>query len=316
MTQKPESSTTVYVRTQAASLASELTGNLPCARCRYNLRGLSVRGTCPECGVPVRATLLAKVDPHAAELQPLSHPYLTAAGLQLWAFSALAAALGSWVLRCPDLAYLFGLSGSTTFSRGDLIPRLVPVLFGLSGLGACSLLRPHAGISRGGIAAAAGACIGYVVLVALAWRINVHLDSWGAAVFFGSGPHPVERSLLRLVLDAAVAGIALGLRPNAQLLVARSLLLRSGNVDRQTLTGLAGASAVAFLGDLLHIAAGLLDQPRADLIRLTGTMLVGLGSTLLTIGLIGVAWDCVRMWPVTVAPPLALEDVVGPVGET
>ena len=30
--------------------------DLPCVRCGYNLRGLDVTGTCPECGGPVEAS--------------------------------------------------------------------------------------------------------------------------------------------------------------------------------------------------------------------------------------------------------------------
>jgi len=299
------------MRSQAAVLASELTGDLPCARCRYNLRGLSVRGTCPECGVPVRATLLAKIDPHASEIQPLVHPYLSAVGMQVWAFAALLAALATWLLRGADLAYVFGLNRPAGGWPGDVVPRAVPILILISGVGACALIRPHGRIRVRFILAAAASCAAYLAVALIAWRIHVQLDAWSTSVLFGAGPKPIERSLLRIASDVLIAAIALGLRPNARLLVGRSMLLRSGNVDRQTLAALAGASLVSLLGDLIHVAASMMDPPRAELVRLTGTMLIGLGSTLLTIGLIGVAWDCVRLWPATVAPPLSLEDVVG-----
>ena len=299
------------MRSQAALLASELTGDLPCARCRYNLRGLSVRGVCPECGVPVRATLLAVVDPHASEIQPIFHPHLTAIGLQLWSFSALLAALATWLLRGADLAHVFGLTRPGAGWPGETLPRAVPVLLLLSGIGATALIRPHALIPRRYIWAAAGACAAYLALAAVSWRIHVDVDAWSSAVFFRNGARSAERPLLRVASDVLVAAIALGLRPNARLLVARSLLLRSGDVDRQTLAALAGSAGVALLGDLLHLGSAIMDPSRSELVRLMGTMLIGLGSTLLTIGLIGVAWDCVRLWPATVAPPLALEDVVG-----
>ncbi len=296
-------------------LASELTGDLPCAGCRYNLRGLSVRGACPECGIPVRATLLAKVDPHATEIQPLRFARLTAVGLIAWSFSALAAALACWLLRGADVAHVFGFARPAPGWTGEHLPRAVPVLVLFSGLGACALVRPHAQIPRRNVAAALMACGAYLALAVIAWRVLVEIDAWNAAAFFGGGARSIERPLLRAGADVLIAAIALGLRPNARLLVARSLILRSGNVDRQTLAALAGSAAVAMLGDLLHVGASLLDPSKAELIRLMGTMLIGLGSTLLTIGLIGVAWDCVRLWPAIVARPLALEDVVGGRGE-
>jgi len=54
---------------QAEPKAAEQVGDgLLCARCRYPLRGLRVDGSCPECGVPVRSSVLAsagRVDPQA-----------------------------------------------------------------------------------------------------------------------------------------------------------------------------------------------------------------------------------------------------------
>jgi len=313
--EEQQSPSSAEIRSHAAAIASELTGDLPCAGCRYNLRGLSVRGACPECGVPVRATLLARIDPYATEIQPLRFPRLTGVGLMVWSCSALLAALASWLLRGADVAHVFGFARPAPGWTGEGLPRAVPLLLLVSGVGACVLVRPHAQIPRRNVLAAAGACAAYAVLACVAWRILVEIDAWSAAAFVGGGERSMERPLLRLATDVLIAVIALGLRPNARLLVARSLLLRSGSVDRQTLAALAGSAAVAFLGDLMHVGASLIDPSKAELIRLMGTMLIGLGSTLLTIGLIGVAWDCVRLWPAVVARPLALEDVVGTRGE-
>src|SRR5215831_18001819 len=87
---------------RAVDLARELGGDLPCAACRYNLRGLSVRSVCPECGTPVRATILFTVDPYASVLRPITWPRATAAGLILWSMGALGAAVLTWVLRGAD----------------------------------------------------------------------------------------------------------------------------------------------------------------------------------------------------------------------
>src|SRR3954470_14312241 len=86
-----------------SDIARELTGNLPCVTCRYNLRGLSIKSVCPECGTAVRAAILAAVDPYAPILQPLYAPRLAATGLMLWAGGALAAGLLTWSLRLADL---------------------------------------------------------------------------------------------------------------------------------------------------------------------------------------------------------------------
>ena len=86
----------------AGGLALELTGGMPCVRCRYDLRGLTVRGMCPECGTAIRATILARVDPLAKELQAVHTPRLTAGLLVLWASGALGAAVCSWVPRVVE----------------------------------------------------------------------------------------------------------------------------------------------------------------------------------------------------------------------
>src|SRR5436190_23878239 len=74
-----------------SALGRQLRGDLPCVACGYNLKGLSIRSVCPECGTPVRATILSVVDPHAAELTPIRLPALVALGLLFCAAGALGA---------------------------------------------------------------------------------------------------------------------------------------------------------------------------------------------------------------------------------
>ncbi|MEM1424869.1 MAG: hypothetical protein AAGH64_12820, partial [Planctomycetota bacterium] len=72
-----------------------LTGELPCVTCGYELRGLSVRDACPECGTGVRATILAVVDPLADELAPMRAPSLTGVLIVSW---ALSSSIGVWLI--------------------------------------------------------------------------------------------------------------------------------------------------------------------------------------------------------------------------
>jgi hypothetical protein len=39
----------------------KLTGDVPCGRCSYNLRGLSRTGRCPECGMQVAESIRARL---------------------------------------------------------------------------------------------------------------------------------------------------------------------------------------------------------------------------------------------------------------
>ena len=48
--------------------------SLPCARCGYDLRGLQADGDCPECGEPLRLTIIETVDPASRRLTPIQNP--------------------------------------------------------------------------------------------------------------------------------------------------------------------------------------------------------------------------------------------------
>ncbi|MBC8421649.1 hypothetical protein H8D99_00780 [bacterium] len=47
---------------------------LQCAHCGYDLRGLSADGDCPECGEPIRLTIIETIDPASRRLTPILNP--------------------------------------------------------------------------------------------------------------------------------------------------------------------------------------------------------------------------------------------------
>jgi hypothetical protein len=105
--------------------------------------------------------------------------------------------------------------------------------------------------------------------------------------------------------------IVLGLRPNLRLLTARSLVLRMGRVDRQTMIGLAAAILVLASGDLLHIFAARLPLGAGNAAFIMGILLIAVGSMLLTVGIVGVLVDCTRIVPVVLRPPISRQQVLG-----
>lgn len=294
------------------SIARELTGDLLCAKCGYNLKGLSVRSVCPECGLAIPATLLAKVDPHAAELKPIVWRVPIAIGLVVWAAAGLLASCILWLLRTEDLATLFGVSSPIPETVSRRLGELAVALVGISGLGAIAFIRPHAGIPGRQILFAAVAVVAYVPMVLALHRLVSVFNIAIPTPYFGSSPVSVTRVLLRLAIGACLIVVALGVRPNARLLVARSMLLRSGKVDRQTLYGFAGAVGVAMLGDLIHLASTMGIGSLGSIARLTGTALIGVGSLLTTFGLLGLFIDGVRILPAIITTPISEQDVLGP----
>jgi len=286
---------------------------MPCLVCRYDLRGMSVRTVCPECGTPVRATILATVDPYAGVLRPLSLPRLTAAGLTLWTWAALAAALLTWAIRAAD-AYTVFAGGPALRLSGVAVAAAVCVA--VSGVGALTLIRPHAGIPRRQVLAAAGGALCMFLLAGLHWRLHAGFDMSHLAPYIAGDRSSVARTEIRLLMDATMLAVILGLRPNARLLAARSLLLRMGRVDRQTMLAMVGALGVAALGDLMQLVAAWVvsGDGVVRIVGISGDALIAVGSMLLTVGLISMAVDCWRIAPVLLRPPLAMGQVVGEEG--
>lgn len=286
-------------------LGRELGGDMPCVACGYNLRGLSIRSMCPECGTLVRATILSIVDPLASELRPIEWPRAVSAGLVLWAGGAAAAVLASWVPQAADALGVFGVRvARPSASLGVAIGLLVSML------GSLALVRPHAGTPRSASLLAAIATVLYTPLIVLQWWYHTSVESTGGTRYLGWWRPSDEQTLAMLGSCATVAAIIFCQRPAARLLVARSLVLRTGRVDRQTLAAVAIAAllmgAGAALGPLTHSPMALLVESA----RIVGVLLIALGAVLLSIGVLGSLVDAVRIGQAIVFPKPTLRQVI------
>lgn len=286
---------------------SQLLGRLPCARCRYELQGLSIAGNCPECGLPIGATILAVVDPFAKELQPIPRPRLINLGMQLWAGGALLAALAVWSMRLAEVCS--EILGTGYWPRWA--PAAAVVCTAVSGVGALALIQPHGKIPHRQRLAALAACVGYVPLVALHWVLFVRIDASAFAFDYFSSTPDHKRLAIRLLCGILGVLITIGLRLNARVLVSRSLVLRTGRVDRQTLYALAAAFGVGVAGDALRLASAYLRPASMDLLGNAGMALQVLGAVLCTLGLAGVAIDTWRLRRAILSPPLVLSELIG-----
>ena len=290
----------------ASVLASELTGDLPCLRCGYNLRGLSIRESCPECDAPVRATILALVDPKAGELKAMTRPRLTAWGLVVWSGAALIAALASWVIRLSELSlHWLDVAWSPSWTAW-----LVVLMTLASGLGSVVLINPHGGLSLLARVRALVGVLGYVPLTLLLWYLFMDVDAGKAKPVFGSVGDDTIRTLVRLGIAGALALIILGLRPTARGLAMRSVVVRTGKVDRQSLLALLGAVGIAASGDALRLFTGDVRGPLGQALQTGEVVLIAVGSVLVTIGLVGVLIDCVRLRPVLVSSGVGIADIL------
>lgn len=258
--------------------------------------------------MPVRATILARVDPFAGELQRIGAPHLVAAGLVLWAGGALIAACLAWLPRLSDIGeVLWGTALRAPWAGAASSAALLA-----SALGAVALVRPHAGIRRRNVACALAALAAYVPLALVHRRIMLGFEPVRGSPYFPFGSADVDRLRLRLLEAALLLVIVLGLRLNARLLAARSLVMRTGRADRQTMLGLAAAVGIAALGDAMRVVASLRVGWLSDALDPAGVLLVGLGSMLFTVGLAGLLVDALRLAPVVIEPAPSLSDVFEP----
>ncbi len=297
-------------------LAEELTGSLRCASCRYELRGLSVKGECPECGLPIQATLLSIVDPMAEELQPVRRPWLVASGLVAWSAGALLGALAGWfVWMSGASALVYDVQTAPGLQRR--ISLLGAAALVVSGLGAATVVRPYAATPRRRVASALCGVAIYPLVVWLYADLCAEAGSRAkqsllSAWTFDPDPAPWRAERLLFWLSIAAGGWLL--RGNLRMLAARSLVLRSRRVDRQTIAAGVAALLTAALGDAIGLAAGMVRGGLAGSLVLMGEVLVLLGAVLMTLGMIGVAVDTFRLLPAVIHRPLARRDVVRAVG--
>ena len=291
-------------------LDAALTGRLPCLVCGYELQGLSIRSVCPECGTAVRATILYQVDPEADEFKPMLTPRWTAWSLLVWSLAGLTLMLACWTPRFADLFSMFSMRRPST------------VLASYVGLGACvvagfsmlGLIKPS---RETPIRRSLGVCLAILAMVPLAWSnwvIQTQIDPFQPAPFVDPAWKPGEiRTFLRLIFGASAITILLGFRPVARELVRRSLALRTGRVDRQTIFAMVGALLISGLGDCIHLIAGELpgSQRGGGYVETFGTLLIVLGSAFLSLGVVGATIDGWRVRRAILTPSPSLRQVIG-----
>lgn len=297
------------------TIARRLTGELICIGCGYNLRGLSIREVCPECGASIRATLLGVVDPQADELEELSSPWLIGNGIVVWSLGALIASLSVWVLRIDEIVRA---KVGMNLGLGGWVSMVGVIALICSGLGAMTMVRLHKRRGRGNRWASIRAAIGasaYIPMVMMYWVIYRGFDASAPMPLISPGTQHLDRSVLRLGMFVGVVVITVGLRPNAVRLAMRSVIVRTGRVDRQSMYALLASFGIAAIGDLFHVVGVLgarshwLNPVISDLLTQLHVVLVAMGSVLITLGIMNVVIDTVRLRPVLLHRGVGLSDV-------
>lgn len=296
-------------RPESERIGLALRGALRCVVCKYDLQGLSVRSVCPECGTAVRATILMAVDPKAEALAPMHAPRLVAAGLITCSGAGLLAIVLCWLPRIAELVARAGVVVPTSIGSPGWLPEAIAGLAALSGLGALSLVRPMRAIPPAATLAALGGVAGYALVAWGLWKIHGPIDRGAAWPYFAGPPSP-ERLLHRSVVAMGLIVALTGLRPNARRLVHRSLALRTGRVDRQTLLAMVGAVALSSAGDGVRLLSLSVGTAGAELVDDLGTLMVAIGSMFFTVGAASALVDSVRIGRAIVTPMPSLRSVI------
>lgn len=265
---------------EASRLAIDLSGSMPCVSCQYDLRGLSITATCPECGTPVRATLVRVIDPEGQTTAPLRSPQLASWAIVWWAGTSALAALGMLVLHL-----LHDVVGGSPRVRDAIAMATLSVAYA-SSVGPLSLIFLFKGRER----------TPRQGLALLAWVLTMMLcmmlmdpvltrTNWG----YTRGPW-VER---RAILGILVVAILLSMRPTVRLLAARGWVQQQAHKDRQTTISLALVVGIGTLAIFGVAASPIGSDP--ILARFLSQMIVILTLMLLTLGLGRLAVELLRM---------------------
>ena len=285
-------------------LGLSLLGSLPCITCRYDLKGISIRGVCPECGTMVRATILYRVDPHAEIFRPIILPHVISVLLRLWAGGALVAAVAIWIPRIEEIA-----SGGTAALSGGVWSRVATWAVVVSAVGSLAFVRPIRGMAVRKTIAGVMALLGYVAV--LVGYLGVVRAEVGRAAPYSTVPLNMDRVLMRLLMLGGVVAVLLCVRPSARELVKRSLALRTGRVDRQTILAMIIVALVGMLGDGLRLASPHMPTTIGAVAGQLGVVLIMMSGLLLTLGIGSAVVDSWRIGSALVMPSPSLKDVIG-----
>ncbi len=289
-------------------ISRALTGDLPCAFCDYELRGLSVEGRCPECGILIRATILHTVDPEADELKPITQRHAVSIALVLWAAGGLAAVLGAWAPRIADI--IWRIDPARTHAIPDWAPRLQLLGIAASGIAMLILIRPVRLVPLRESALAAFAAILYIPLYITQSSILSAIDPLRSAPYLIE-PALARRIELRLLSTACIITILLAFRPTARRLVRRSLALRTGRVGRQTILAMTAALVITAAADGARLLSLSLAPGPASIVEFFAKIAILLGSAMFTLGFVSALIDCWRIRRAIMIPSPSLRQVLG-----
>lgn len=286
------------------ALVRRIALDLACVNCGYDLKGLDVDHACPECGVPVRDTVLYLVAPARSRFEPLRNARSLTLGYSGCAFFVLLAAICLWM---PELSSLLAVLVPASSAPALLLLKqaviLSPCCALIAWLLAALLRRPTLGPSHPryepGLRLARHGLLAWSLLCGAAIILSPRINSEGPTLW-SHNPSDVARIAFRLAMNLAAVLAIRASMPVVAFISLRSVTHRAGKTNRQGFRALLFSLYVVLAGDVLQgltaIASVLFAAAaRFDTLDLLGTTLVVVGFFMLTLALFNEFIDSVRI---------------------
>ncbi|MEM9082083.1 MAG: hypothetical protein AAGB34_00695 [Planctomycetota bacterium] len=266
-----------------------LTGSLPCIDCGYELQGLTVKGNCPECGRPVRVTLMWAVDPEAEAFQLVKRPLLLGSGVLAVTVCPLITVLLLW--------YYFGIEYIVNIRQSNFVAAFDGFISELSiGIWFIQLLaltplivsRP---LRFGGLLSSFGAVCATTMLL-FGVLASVGVKTW---------PRTTNHDILMFV-SFSFALYVFSIRALLMPFIHRSKLLRTGHIPRQHISTISIAFAVAGVAHLVAVFSN-------SSVELVAKITAIAAWSLATLGLMGLVRDAFIVRHTLLHPPRTLEEL-------
>jgi hypothetical protein len=274
--------------------------HLPCSRCGYELRELAAGGDCPECGEPIRLTIIDIVDPASKRLAPIQNP------------KAVGNSILSVVFFFFGAVVLYLIAVVSTASNTLPIPAFlhdIPAAYCiwfscLSGFIATCALIPMMKLCRQSVLVGCKTGIMLTVLGLWLWILSMVLIAIVLLPNFTQ--HAATKMLLDTCLPVLASGLVFsGFRRLIPRLGQRSRAFRQAQGSRQRMNDLLAALAVIIVGRTL-LAVSLPDSN----LYLLGLIVLVMSLSLVVIGLGYLLRNTLWIRNALITPPPALPDLL------
>ena len=276
--------------------------SLPCARCGYDLRGLQADGDCPECGEPMRLTIIETVDPASRRLTPIQNPKTIGIAIT----GIVASFTISFTLAI--IALLIDAPSSLPIPHFLRIFPVTAVVWAAAGIGFLSFLflvpmmrmcqRKELVGCRGGILLTGGGV--------LCWSASMILTLW-----FLLRPGTVNNQYAMLFdtcLPVISAGLVFsGFRKLIPRLGLRSRAFRQAQGSRQRMNDLLAALVVVIVGRTF-----LMTAPTESNLAIFGLIIMIMSMSMIVIGLGYLLRNTLWIRQALTTPPPALTALLKP----